>query len=79
MTSLEHTAYPRIASRPSARDLARLYVPTLRELDLARRATRGGEAQQLAFLVMRKSFQRLGRYPKHEEVPEAVVSPLGFR
>ena len=75
MALIERTAYPRFAPRPSARELARLYTPTLGELELARRTTRGGEAQQLAFLLMLKSFQRLGYFPKRGEVPEAVVEP----
>lgn len=72
MTLIERTAYPRFGSHPSAGELARLYTPTLRELDLARRATRGGEGRQLAFLVMLKGFQRLGYFPKTAEAPSAV-------
>ena len=48
-------------------------------MDLARRATRGGEAGRLAFLVMLKGFQRLGYFPKTAEVPGAVVSHLRSR
>ncbi|CAA9467709.1 MAG: Mobile element protein [uncultured Rubrobacteraceae bacterium] len=76
---IERTAYPRFAPRPSARELARLFTPNLRELDLARRATRGGEAGQLALLVMLKGFQRLGYFPKTAEVPGAVVDHLRSR
>lgn len=56
MAAVERTAYPRFRGRPSAGELARLYTPTLRELELTRRATRDGEAQQLAFLAMLKPF-----------------------
>ncbi|MGF1471022.1 MAG: hypothetical protein ACFB50_04665 [Rubrobacteraceae bacterium] len=52
MALIERTAYPRFGRSPSKGDPARLYAPTLREIDLARRATRGGEGQQLAFLVI---------------------------
>lgn len=76
MALIERTAYPRFAPRPPAGELARLYTPTLQELDLARRATRGGEAGQLAFLVMLKGFQRLGYFPKTDAVPAAVVAHL---
>lgn len=79
MALIERTAYPRFSPRPSAGELARLYTPTLLELDLARRATRGGQAQQLAFLVMLKGFQRLGYFPKTAEVPGAVVDHLRSR
>lgn len=75
MALIERTAYPRFAPRPSAGELARLYTPTLREIDLARSCTRG-EDQPLAFLVMLKGFQRLGYFPKTAEVPGAVVAHL---
>jgi hypothetical protein len=76
---IERTAYPRFSPRPSAGELARLYTPSLRELDLARRATRGGEAGQLAFLVMLKGFRRLGYFPKDAEVPGVIVAHLRSR
>ena len=63
MALIERTAYPHFSPHPSAGELARLYTPTLRELDHARRVTRGGEARQLAFLTILKSFQRLGYFP----------------
>jgi hypothetical protein len=76
---IERTAYPRFKRNPSVRELAQLYTPTLRELDLAQRATRGGEGQQLAFLVMLKGFQRLGYFPRDEEIPASVVSHVRSR
>ncbi len=79
MALIERTAYPRFGRNPSAQELARFYTPTLREIDLARRITRGGESQQLAFLVMLKSFQCLGYFPDPEEVPEALVSHVRSR
>lgn len=62
MASIERTAYPRFGRRPSASEVARLYTPSWREIELAGRVTRGGD-QPLAFLVMLKSFQRLGYFP----------------
>ena len=78
MPAIERTAYPRFERDPSASELARLHTPTREEAQLARRATRG-EGQPLAFLVVLKSFRRLGYFPKPEEVPEAVVSHLRSR
>lgn len=75
MISVERTAYPRFSGNLFKSELARLYTPALCEIDLAKRATRGGESQQLAFLVMLKSFQRLGYFSR----PEAVVSHLRLR
>lgn len=79
MALIERTAYPRFGRSLDKNELARLYTPTFRELDLAKRTTRGGEGQQLAFLLIHKSFQRLGYFPDREEVPEAVVSHLRSR
>ena len=74
MTLIERTAYLRFGQNSSASELAQLYTPTLRELDVARATTRGNEERTLAFLVMLKSFQKLGYFPKPEEVPEVVFS-----
>lgn len=78
MTTIERTAYPRFGSSPSKSDLSRLYTPTFREIELAKRNTRG-EGQSLAYLLMLKSFQRLGYFPAPEEVPEAIVSHIRAR
>ena len=76
---MERTAYPRFERNPSTHDeLARLYTPTPREIELTRRATRDG-GQQLAFVVMLRSFQRLGYFPRPEEVPGAVVAHVRSR
>jgi len=79
VTTSDRTAYPRFGRSPSGPELARLYTPTLREIDLAERTTRGSGASRLAFLVMLKAFQKLGRFPAQEEVPEPVVAHLRSR
>jgi hypothetical protein len=79
MALIERTAYPRHRQNLSTSELRQLYTPTLRELNLAKRTTRGGEGQQLTLLVMLKSFQHLGYIPNSEDVPEAVVSHLRSR
>ncbi|MGB3633620.1 MAG: Tn3 family transposase [Rubrobacteraceae bacterium] len=79
MTLIERTAYPRLGRNPSSSERVRLYNPSLRELELAKRTTRGGVGQQLTFLVMLKSFQRLGYFPNPEDVPEAVIFNLRSR
>ncbi len=76
MALIERTAYPRFVRNVSTSELTRLYTPTLHEIDLAKRTTRGGDGLQLAFLLMLKSFQRLGYFPNPEDVPEAIVTHL---
>jgi hypothetical protein len=72
---IERTAYPRRNPSPSTKELTEIYTPTLGELELANRTTRGGESS-LGFLVLLKSFQRLGYFPRPEDVPEPVVSHI---
>ncbi|MGB3635205.1 MAG: DUF4158 domain-containing protein [Rubrobacteraceae bacterium] len=79
MTLIERTAYPRLGRNPSSSEHVRLYNPSVRELELAKRTTRGGVGQKLTFLVMLKSFQRLGYFPNPEDVSGAVISNLRFR
>src|SRR5919201_962330 len=69
---LQDTAYPRLKSVLTARDLAAVYTPTPEELQLARRTAKG-PAAQLGFLVLLKLFQRLGRPVPLSDAPRAMV------
>ena len=75
MPSLHDTAYPRLKSSVAERDLAEVYTPTLEELALAHRVTRGSNAK-LSFLVLMKTFQRLGYFPALREVPAVIVKHI---
>ncbi|PZO08234.1 MAG: hypothetical protein DCF25_22435 [Leptolyngbya foveolarum] len=75
MTALNRTAYPYFKQSPSPRELAELYTPTADELDLAERRVRS-VPNRLSFLVLLKSFQRLGYFPKDEVIPAPVTSHL---
>jgi Domain of unknown function (DUF4158) len=59
MPRLQDTAYPRLKSVLSARDLAVAFTPTPDELQLARRSAKGPVAQ-LGFLVLLKLFHAWG-------------------
>ena len=78
MALIERTAYPSFGPDPSPKDLAEFYTPTSEETRFAKAATRGG-TPVLGFLVMLKGFQRLGYFPRPEEVPEAIVTHLRHR
>lgn len=75
MASIERTAYPRFKRSPSAHDLNELHTPTKKEIAFARKFARS-ETHLLALVVLLKSFQRLGYFPKLEDVPPASVSHL---
>jgi TnpA family transposase len=72
MPSIHETAYPRLRSQVSLRELAELYTPTTDELVLADEVTRGAVAQ-LGFLVLLKTFQCLGYFVAVKEVPPSII------
>jgi hypothetical protein len=72
MTSIERTAYPRFKRLITARELHLFFSPGHEESEWAVRQTNSGE-HQLALLLMLKSYQRMGCFPKREEIPEIVV------
>src|SRR5437868_5815225 len=75
MASIERTAYPRFKRHPTAEALNDLYTPTTEEQAFARKSARSDQ-HQLTLLVLLKSFQRLGYFPKLEEVPRPVVDHI---
>ncbi len=72
MPRSQDTAYPRLKSVMTARDLAVVYTPTPAELLLARQTAKG-LAAQLGFLVLLKLFQRLGRPVPLTDAPRSIV------
>jgi len=75
MASIERTAYPRFKRNPSSHDLNELHTPTEEETAFAQKLARS-PTHLLALVILLKSFQRLGYFPKLEEVPPAIVSHL---
>ncbi|WP_331754319.1 Tn3 family transposase (plasmid) [Streptomyces sp. NBC_00012] len=72
MTSNEPTAYPRFKRLITAHELYLFFSPTRDELAWVSDATDCDE-HLLALLLMLKSYQRMGCFPKLEDVPEQVV------
>ena len=72
MTSVDRTAYPRFGRVVSGRELADFFTPTDAEVEWARGRTQDLQ-HLLALTVLLKSYQRLGYFPKVEDVPPAVV------
>ena len=68
MPSVQETAYPRLKAHPTPKELAAVYTPSPEELRLANvQAQRS--AARIAFLVLLKTFQRLGYFPKIADIP----------
>ncbi|MFI0486528.1 DUF4158 domain-containing protein [Actinomadura sp. 9N215] len=72
MTSVDRTAYPAFARVVSARELAESFTPAEAEIEWARGRTQD-ERHLLALAVWLRSYQRLGYFPKVEDVPAVVV------
>ena len=75
MTAIERTAYPQFKPQPSTKELSELYSPTAQEVAFAQSQTKSKRGL-LRLLVMLKSFQRLGYFPRSEAVPVAVVNHI---
>ena len=69
------TAYPRFKSRPTAAELERLYTPSEHEQQLCNQATRSA-ATRLGFVLLLKTFQRLGYFVPSRDVPAAIVEHI---
>ena len=76
MTSIDRTAYPRFARVVSARELAEVFTPTADEVEWARSKTEDPQ-HLLALVVWLKAYQRLGYFPKLDDVP-AVVTVISW-
>jgi TnpA family transposase len=75
MPTIQETAYPRLKGSVSTVDLAAIYTPTPQEIALARKITRGGTAY-LGFLILLKTFQRLGYFVPLSQVPTVIIEHI---
>ncbi len=72
MPSPRDTAYPVLKACPSDKELQEIYTPTVEEIAFARRKTRL-PAQFFSVLLLLKTFQRLGYFVKHEDIPLPIL------
>jgi hypothetical protein len=72
VTSIEHTAYPRLKRTLTPKELDQIYTPTPAELFLAHRTAKGPVAT-LGFLIHLKVFQRLGYAVATSEIPTSII------
>ncbi|AJA46838.1 hypothetical protein CPAST_c07380 [Clostridium pasteurianum DSM 525 = ATCC 6013] len=72
MTTIERTAYPRFDKNINSKGIIKIYTPNHEEFELAHRIAKG-QGQILNFIVMLKSFQRLGYFPKADDVPVEII------
>ena len=77
MPMIQETAYPRLKTTVSAADLIAIYTPTPDELALAKQVTRGKQAY-LGFLILLKTFRRLGYMVPASQVPIAIIEHIAI-
>jgi TnpA family transposase len=72
MASIERTAYPRFKRALTRHELQTLYTPTADEQTFIEQQTQT-DSLRLSMLVLLKTFQHLGYFPRLDKVPAAVV------
>jgi hypothetical protein len=72
LAAIDRTAYPRFKRVIPARELAEAFTPTAGEVGWAREKTQNDQ-HLLALVVWLKSYQRLGYFPRLDEIPVAVL------
>ena len=73
MASIERTAYPRFKRYYTLNELRAIYTPTPSEKALAL-ANSTGQRNYFNFIVLLKTFQRLGYFPKLSSMPVPIVN-----
>ena len=75
MTSIERTAYPRFKRQLTDKELTEIYTPTKPEIAFAY-ATTKGESNIFNLVVVLKAFQRLGYFPKLQDIPPKIINHI---
>jgi hypothetical protein len=75
MPAINDTAYPRLRSTITPKELQAVYTPTRDERRLALQATKGRRAR-LSFLVLLRTVQRLGYFVHLADVPISIIQHI---
>jgi len=72
---MHETVYPRFKSSISEKELIDIYTPTKEEIKFSWKVTRGENAN-FCFLIMLKSFQRLGYFVSPSNIPQTIIQHI---
>jgi len=72
VTAIHETAYPRIRSNVTDKELEQIYTPSEDEFLFANQNTQA-PVQRLGLLVLLKAFQRVGYFPMLQQIPQRVI------
>ncbi|MEU5537433.1 hypothetical protein [Streptomyces sp. NPDC020362] len=78
MTSIERTAYPRSKRLITAHELLLFFAPSRDEVEWAA-ARADCDEHLLAQLLAPKSYQRMGCFPKLDEIPDRSSTSFAAR
>lgn len=78
MASPHDTAYPRLKSSFTEQELTEIYTPSDKEIEWAHQISRGS-GKSLCFLILLKTFQRLGYFISLTCVPSQIVTQIASR
>ncbi len=77
LPSVHDTAYPRLKSYFSEDELSSIFTPTAEDIALAHSVAKS-TGLRIAFLVLLKTFQRLGYFPPLHKVPRQVAERISL-
>jgi TnpA family transposase len=77
MPSIHDTAYPRLKSSFSEKELKEIFTPTAEELELAHSVAKSTPLR-IVFLVLLKTFQRLGYFLPLHKVPRQIAEHISL-
>jgi hypothetical protein len=75
VASIERTAYPRFKGVIGARELDEVFTPTVEEIEWAHKKAQT-KPGVITLIVLLKSFQRLGYFPRLGEIPASIVGHI---
>jgi TnpA family transposase len=75
LASIERTAYPRFKRYFTPKELREIYTPTPAEIGFGLSTTQG-QVYFLNLMVLLKSFQRLGYFPKLTDIPKSLITHI---
>jgi len=78
LTAIHETAYPRIRSNITEKELNNIYTPQEEDLKFVRKHTYTS-VSQLGLLVFLKVFKRLGYFPTTDEIPKKVIRHIAVK
>lgn len=75
LPGMYETVYPRFKSNISEKELNDIYTPTQNEMKFSRKIARGDNAK-FCFLIMLKSFQRLGYFVALANIAQTIIQHI---